>query len=332
MINRRILALGAAAGSIGVPLLLRAQPGRQPRVVWVGFGPLVPGDQPILGPWHRGFQDLGYVEGRNISLEYRYVEAAPEGRAERLADLLATLVQQNVDVLFSPRPEVVLAAMRATRTIPIVFATIGDPVGTGLVDTLARPGGNVTGISFDSSPEIAGKQLQLLHELVPRGHTLGMLLWHSIDGNAFVRAAQAAGNAMGVQLLAVEVREAGEFDAAFASLASHLVAGTLVLGSAYNWVHRERLAALAAKHRMPAIYGVRDAVVAGGLMAYGPNLADEYRRAAIYIDKILKGTKPADLPVEQPTKFEFVVNLQAARVLGITIPQAMLVRADEVIQ
>jgi putative ABC transport system substrate-binding protein len=158
VINRRILALGAAAGSLAVPLLLRAQASRQPRVVWVGFGPLVPGDQPILDAWHKGFQDLGYVEGRNISLEYRYVEAAPEGRAERLADLLVTLVQQKVDVLYSGRPEVVLAAMRATRTIPIVFATIGDPVGTGLVDTLARPGGNVTGISFDSSPEIAGRE------------------------------------------------------------------------------------------------------------------------------------------------------------------------------
>jgi putative ABC transport system substrate-binding protein len=189
---------------------------------------------------------------------------------------------------------------------------------------LARPGGNVTGISFDASPDLAGKQLQPLHELVARGRTRGMLLWHSIDGNAFVCAARVAGNAMGVQLLAVEVHEAGEFDAAFARLGEPFDLGNY-RGSAYTWVHRERFAALAAKHRMPAIYGGRDAVVAGGLMLYEP------RRAAIYVDKILEGAKLADLPVEQPTRFEFVVSLKAALALGIAIPWSALLRADEVI-
>jgi len=230
------------------------------------------------------------------------------------------------------RPEVVKACKRATRTIPIVFATIGDPVGTGLVDSLARPGGNVTGIAFDASPEIAAKNLQLLHELLPRGRSFGMIFWQSPDGEAFVRAAQRSASAMGFQLLAVEVREAGELSAAVASLAAKAVAGLIVIGSAYTWAYRERLAALTAEHRVPAIYANRDSVIAGGLMSYGPVLADQFRRAAVYIDKILRGTRPADLPVEQPTKFELVVNHKTARILGIAFPQSLLLQADEATQ
>lgn len=237
-----------------------------------------------------------------------------------------------MDVIFSVRPEVVQAAMRATRTVPIVFATIGDPVGTGLVDSLARPGGNVTGISFDASPEIAAKNLQLLHEVVPRGRSFGMIYWHSADGEAFVRAAQMSAAATGVRLLAVEVRDAGELSAAFTSLTSQSVAGLIVIGSAYTWVYRERLVALAAKHRLPAIYANRDSAIAGGLMSYGPVLADQFRRAAIYVDRILRGTRPADLPVEQPTKFELIVNHRTANDLGITLPQALLLRVDEAIR
>lgn len=329
MIRRQVVVLGAAGSVAG---FLRAQPAKPPRVVWVGFGQLVAGDQAILDPWHKAFRDLGYVEGRSISLEYRYVDAAPEGREERLAVLLGGLVEQKVDVVFSVRPEVVQAAMRATRTIPIVFATIGDPVGTGLVSSLARPGGNVTGISFDASPEIAAKNLQLLHELVPRGRSFGMIHWHSADGESFVRAAQTSAAAMGVQLLAVEVRDAGELSAAFASLTDQSVAGLIVIGSAYTWVHRERLVALAAKHRLPAIYANRDSVLAGGLMSYGPILAEQFRRAAIYIDRILRGARPAELPVEQPTKFELIVNQKTARALGLVFPPSLLLRVDEEIR
>lgn len=301
-------------------------------MVWVGFGPLLAGDQAILDPWHKAFRDLGYVEGRSISLEYRYVDAAPEGREERLAVLLGGLVEQKVDVVFSVRPEVVQAAMRATRAIPIVFATIGDPVGTGLVSSLARPGGNVTGISFDASPEIAAKNLQLLHELVPRGRSFGMIYWHSADGESFVRAAQASANVMGVRLLAVEVRDAGELSSAFTRFTDESVAGLIVIGSAYTWVHRERLVELAAKHRLPAIYANRDSVIAGGLMSYGPILAEQFRRAAIYIDRILRGARPAELPVEQPTKFELIVNQKTAQVLGIVFPPSLSLRVDEEIR
>ena len=331
MIRRRTVALGTAVAVVAAHSILSAQTAKLPRVVWVGFGPLVAGDRVIYDPWRQSFRDLGYIEGR-ISLEYRYVEAAAEGREERLADLLASLIQQKVDVIFSVRPEIVQASMRATRAIPIVFAAIGDPVGTGLVDSLARPGGNVTGISFDASPEIAAKNLQLLYEMVPRGRSFGMILWHSPDGESFVRAAKSSATAMGIQLLAVEVGEAGELSAAFATLADQSVAGLIVIGSAYTWVHRERLVALAAKHRLPAIYANRDSVIAGGLMSYGPVLADQFRRAAIYIDRILRGTRPADLPVEQPAKFELIVNHKTAKTLGIAFPQSLLLRVDEAIQ
>lgn len=333
MIYRRILMFGAAAVSISAPSALLAQVTKAPRVVWVGFGALVPAsDQPVLDPWHKGFQELGYVEGANLLLEYRYVEAAPEGRSGRLADLLATLIRQKVDVLFSPRPEVILAAKQATRSIPIVFATIGDPVGSGLVESIARPGGNVTGIAFDSSSAFAGKQLQLLREVVPRGRSFGVLSWNSPDAAEFIAAAQSAGSAMGVVLRAAEVRDAGELNAVFAMFSSQSVAGILVVGSAYTFVHRERLATLAANNRMPAIYANRHSVDAGGLMSYGPILGEQFRRAAIYIDKILKGAKPGDLPVEQPAKFELVVNLKAAKALGITVSNTVLLQANEVIK
>lgn len=334
MIRRRIVVLLTAGAVIAAHShsILWAQTSRPPRVVWVGFGPLVAGDQAILEPWRKGFQDLGYVEGRSISLEYRYIEAATEGREERLANLLAALIRDKVDVIFSVRPEVVRAAMRATHTIPIVFATIGDPVGTGLVDSLARPGGNVTGISFDASPEIAAKNLQLLHEVVPRGRSFGMIYWHSVDGEAFVRAAQASAATMGVQLLAVEVRDAGELSAAFGNLTGQSVAGLVVIGSAYTWVYRERLVALAAAHRLPAIYANRDSAIAGGLMSYGPLLADQFRRASIYVDRVLRGTRPAELPVEQPTKFELIVNHRTAKDLGIAFPQSLLLQVDEAIR
>ncbi len=333
MIDRRTVMCCAAAVSVSIPRTLLAQATKLPRVVWVGFGPLVPDDRTIVEPWHKAFQELGYVEGRNLLLEYLYVEASLEGRAERLAELLGTLIRQKVDVLFSPRPEIILAAKQATRTIPVVFAGIGDPVGAGLVQSLARPGGNVTGISFDAAPALAGKQLQLLHELVPDGRTLGMLTWRAgLDTGPFIDAAQAAASAIGVRLLPVEVRDASELDAAFASFVSQSVSGVLVLGAAYAWVHREQLAALAARNRLPAIYAMREAAVSGGLMSYGPIVAEHVRRAVVLIDKILKGAKPADLPVEQPSKFDFVVNLKAAKALGIAIPRSLLVRADEIIQ
>jgi putative tryptophan/tyrosine transport system substrate-binding protein len=215
--------------------------------------------------------------------------------------------------------------------VPIVFATIGDPVGAGIVDSLVRPGGNVTGISYDSTPEIAGKQLQLLHELLPGARSFGLVVWKgSVDTRPFIDAARAAASVVGVVLLPIE-SDAKDLEAVYVEFARQSVAGVLVLGSAYAFVHRVRLSALAARHRLPAMYAMRESVAAGGLMSYGPIIAEQFSRAAVMVDKILKGAKPGELPVEQPTTFEFIVNLKVARSLGIEVPRTLLLRADEVI-
>jgi ABC-type uncharacterized transport system substrate-binding protein len=332
MVSRRFLILAAATATTNSLSLARAQGGRPPFVAWVGFGSPVPSDEPVKGPWNRAFRELGYVPGRTLRLEYRYVDAPAEQRAARLDSLLRELLGEGVDVLFSPRPEILLAAKRATSTVPIVFATIGDPVGAGIVDSLVRPGGNVTGIAYDATPDIAGKQLQLLHELLPRGRTFALVAWKgSLDMRPFVEAARAAGSVVGVELLPFESADGKDLDAAYADFARQSVAGVLVLGSAYAFVHRARLSALAARHRLPAMYAMREAVTAGGLMSYGPPIGEQFTRAAAMVDKILKGASPADLPVEQPTTFEFIVNVKVARSLGLAVPRALLLRADEVI-
>jgi len=328
MIDRRA-ASAALAAALFAAAALRAQPARIPLVVWVGIDPLVPGEEAIVEPLRDGLRELGYIEGKSIVFEYRHTNRRPD----RVDALIQEQIQRKVDVMFSARPDVLLAAMRATRSIPIVFCAVDDPVGAGIVESLAKPGRNVTGLSWDSTPKIAAKQFQLLRELVSTGRRLGLLWNPDIRGSpAFVREARAAADASATGLDLFEMRAPADFEAAFAAMASAGVAAVLVLGSWFTWLHRERLAGLAARHRMPAIYGNRDSVVAGGLMSYGANLADEFRRAAGYIDKILKGSQPADLPVEQPTKFELVVSLKAAKALGIAIPQPLLLRADEVIQ
>ena len=276
-----------------------------------------------------GLRELGYVEGKSIVFEYRHAN----GRPDRLPALIEEQIREKVDIIFSATPHVVLAAMRATRSIPIVFSTIDDPVGAGIVESLARPGANVTGVSWDSTPKIAGKQFQLLRELVPGGREFAVLRNPDIKGSlAFLHETQATAKASGAALTSFEVRAPIDFEAAFASMSGTGVKAVVILGSWFTWLHRERLAGLAAKHRLPAIYGNRDSVLAGGLMSYGANLADEFRRAAGYMDRILRGAKPADLPVEQPTKFEFVINLKTAKALGLTLPPSLLQRADEVIE
>jgi putative ABC transport system substrate-binding protein len=330
--SRRFALLQAAAVATGTPWLTLARAAGAPLVVWVGFGSLVPNDRPVKEPWDKAFRDLGYVAGQTLRLEYRYVPASPEGRAERLDNLLRQLLSEGVNVLFSPRVEVLLAAKRATSTVPIVFATIGDPVGAGVVDSLVHPGGNVTGISYDSTPEIAGKQLQLLHELVPGGRTFGLVAWKgSVDTRPFIEAARAAGRIVNVALLPFESRDGSDLEAAYAEFARRSVAGVLVLGSAHAFVHRVRLSELAAKHRLPAMYAMRESVTSGGLMSYGPIIGEQFIRAAVMIDKIMKGAKPGELPVEQPATFEFVINLKVARTLGLDVPRTLLLRADEVI-
>jgi putative ABC transport system substrate-binding protein len=279
----------------------------------------------------QGLRDLGYVEGRNVVIEYRDAE----GKLDRLPALAAELVALKVDVIVAPPTVAALAAKQATRTLPIVFAVAGDPVQSGLITSLARPGGNVTGLST-LALELVGKRLELLKQAVP-GVTRVAVLWQPggqgerTDKN-LLKEADVAARALGVRLQFVEARRPADFDRAFADMTRARTGALTVLGNNMFIIERRRLVDLAAKTRLPAVYGGREFVDAGGLMAYAPNAADLFRRAATYVDKILKGANPADLPVEQPTKFELVINLKTAKALGLTIPQSVLGRADEVIQ
>jgi putative tryptophan/tyrosine transport system substrate-binding protein len=251
----------------------------------------------------------------------------------RLPDLAAELVRLNVDVIFAPGSAETEATQNATRTIPIIMATVGDPVGRGAIASLPHPGRNVTGLSYSVGYEIFGKQLELLKEAVPKVSRVAVL------GNPrnphygpALREAQVAGRSLGVQLQVLEARDPNEFDRAFTAMVKQRAEALLVLADPMSLQHRTPLAQLAGKNRIPSIYGFREYVDAGGLLSYGPNLSDLFRRAATYVDKILKGAKPADLPVEQPSKFELIINLKTAKGLGLTIPQSVLLQADELIQ
>jgi ABC-type uncharacterized transport system substrate-binding protein len=281
--------------------------------------------------FRQGLRDLGYIEGRNVVIEIR----SAEGKLERLPALAAELVALRVDVILAAGTPHALAAKQATRTIPIVFAAGTDPVMDGLVTSLARPGGNVTGLSSLGS-ELVAKRLELLKQAVP-GVSRVAVLWHpgalgERTEKDMLKEAEVAARALGVRLQFVEARGPADFDRAFSDMTRARVDALTLLTSTMFLSERRRLVALAAKHRLPAVYPWRDVVDAGGLMSYGPDLADLFRRAATYVDKILKGAKPGDLPVEQPTKFELVINLKTAKALGLTIPQSLLQRADEVIQ
>jgi putative ABC transport system substrate-binding protein len=315
---------------LAAPLRVEAQQAAKvPRIGWLANNPAASLHPPEA--FRQGLRDLGYVEGRNVVIEYRNAE----GKPERLPALAAELVALKVDVILAAIVLAALAAKQATKTIPIVFASVADPVTSGLVTSLARPGGNVTGLSI-LSPELIGKRLELLTQAVP-GVSRVAVLWELGGGGEpadkdVLKRAEVAGQALGVRLHFVEARD-GDFDRAFSDM-TRARAGALTMlpsgGMFFN--ERRRLVDLAAKNRLPAVYPWREAVDAGGLMAYGPRIADLYRRAATYVDKILKGAKPADLPVEQPTKFELVINLKTAKALGLTIPPSLLARADEVIQ
>ena len=281
--------------------------------------------------FRQGLRDLGYVEGHSVVIEYR--DAG--GKFEQLPALAAELVALKVDVIVAPTTPTVLAAKQATRTIPIVFATAGDPVTSGLVSSLARPGGNATGLSV-LAPELVGKRLELLAQAVPGG-SRAALLWQpgamgERTGKDLLKEAEVAGRALGVRIQFVEARGPEDFDRAFSDITRAHAGALTVLPSNMFTNERRRLVDLAAKNRVPTVYPAREFVDAGGLMAYGTNIADLYRRAATYVDKILRGAKPADLPVEQPTKFELVINLKTAKALGLTIPPSVLARADQVIE
>ena len=273
----------------------------------------------------QGLRDLGYIEEKNIAFEYRYAE----GKANRLPTLAAELVRLEVDVIVTT-PIATRPAKEATNTIPIVSPQLGDPVGSGLVASLARPGGNITGLS-QFSPELAGKRLELLKEVVPKINRVAYLR-HADSPEDALKGLQAAAPALGMQIQILAVRSPNDFDSVFEAVLRERVNALIIANNPIINTHYKRIIDFAAKNRLPAIYPVSEFVDAGGLMFYGVNFLDLWHRAAIYVDKILKGTKPADLPVQQPTKFEFIINLKAAKQISLTIPPNVLVRADKVIK
>ena len=278
-----------------------------------------------LEGFQQGLRELGYVEGKNIAIESRF----GEGKEDRIRELAAELVSLKVDVIVASGLAG-RAAKNATQTIPIVFAAVQDPVASGLVDSLAKPGGNVTGLS-NLAPELSGKRLELLKEVVPKITRVGVL-WGSTRTPVTVKEAQAAAKALGLQFQLLEVRDSKDFDTVFETATKNHVQALLTIPGAFVNTHQGRILDFATKNRLPAMYGEPEFVDAGGLMSYAPNSADLFRRAATYVDKILKGSKPADLPVEQPMKFELVINLKAAKQIGLTIPPNVLARADKVIK
>jgi len=311
---------------LAAPLATEAQP--PGKVYRIGY--LAP-DSPPAHLWEAlldGLRERGYLEGRNLVFERRF----SEGQAERFPELAAELVRLRVDCIIVPTTPAALAAKHATQTIPIVFTSSLDPVGAGLVASLARPGGNLTGLSA-FGPELSGKRLELLKEVVPAMTRVAVLCNAANPANAAVwQETQAAARTLGLQLHAQDVRGSKDLEGAFARTAQVRPEALLVLGDTLLGMYEQQIAEFAAQHHLPSMFVRRESVMAGGLMSYASSLPARYRRAVDYVDKILKGTKPADLPVEQPTKFELVINLKTAQALGITIPPTLLFRADEVIQ
>ena len=285
-------------------------------------------NQNFLDAFRQGLRDQGYVDGQNITLEARWAD----GRSERFPELIGELIRLKPRVILTISLPAARAAKSATTTVPIVFIG-GDPVGSGLIPSLARPGGNLTGLSLSLGEEFSGKWLELLKEAVPKISRVAVLWNPANPANvAYFTVLSGAAKKLAVQLQSEEVRDPGGIDGAFASMSAGRVEALIVVLDPLTVTHRGRIAELAAKNRLPSMSGFREFADAGGLMTYGANIADLCRRAAAYVDKILKGAKPADLPVEQPTKFEFVINMKTAKALGLTIPQSIRVRADEIIQ
>jgi putative ABC transport system substrate-binding protein len=277
----------------------------------------------------RKLRELGWIEGQNVIIEYRWAE----GDVERLPGLAAELVRSNMDVIVAPAGSAALAAKGATSSIPIVMIFPSDPVEIGLVASLRRPGGNITGTTFTTGPEIFGKQLQILKEALPRASRVAILSNPADRSFALqMSEVETAARALRIRPYHVEARGPDDFERAFATMARERVDALLVHATSTFLAHRSRLAELAVNGRLPTMYSFRENVEAGGLMAYAVNMADFVGRSAVYVDKILKGAKPADLPVEQPTKFELVINLKTAKAIGLTIPQSLLLRADKVIE
>jgi putative ABC transport system substrate-binding protein len=327
--ERRAFMAILTGGIVAAPLAAEAQQAAEvARIGVLGGGSAA---TPLREAFLQGLRDLGYVEGRTVVIEYRF----DEEKLERLPALAAELVALKVDVIVTGSTPAAIAAKQATRTIPIVFAAVIDPVADGLVTSLARPGGNVTGLAT-LGPDLVGKRLEHLKQVVP-GVTRVAVLWQpgavpERTEKDMLKQADVAARTLGVRLQFVEARGPADFGRAFSDMTRARAGALTVWGSQLFFNERRRLADLAAKNRLPALYGTKESVHAGGLMSYGPDIAYMFRRLATYVDKILKGANPADLPVEQPTKFELVINLKTAKALGLTIPQSVLGRADEVIR
>jgi putative tryptophan/tyrosine transport system substrate-binding protein len=321
-----ITLLGGAA--VEWPLVAHAQQKAMPVIGYLSStsaGPLAP----LVAAFRQGLSETGYVEAQNVTIEYRWAE----GDYDRLPALAADLVGRKVDVIVAAGgPSSALAAKSATSTIPIVFTAVNDPVAVGLVASLARPGGNVTGFN-GMGVELMPKRLELLSELVPKADVIALLV-NPNDANAerMIRDVQEASRVKGLQLHVLKADSEGEIETAFASLVQLHAGGLLVGPDAFFLSRRDQLVALASRQTVPAIYPWRELAAAGGLMSYGAGLSAIYRQVGIYVGKILKGAKPADLPVEQPTRFELVVNFKTARALGVTVPPSILSRATEVIE
>ena len=328
MKRRGFLAL-ASGSLLAASLAAEAQqPGKVYRVGILTNKASDPAEARLWQAFRSGLRERGWIEGQNIVIEFR----AAEGNTARLPELAADLVRLKVDLIVARASIFVKPAKEATSSIPIVFLTHADPVGTGHVASLARPGGNITGLAMLMT-DLAPKGLELLISAVPVAQRIAVL-WNpdTPSHTPALKAVEDAGRPLRVQLQAVGVRTAGELEGAFAAMARARAQAVLVLGTAIFLAERQRVAELAIKHRLPTMSMIKDVVEAGGLMSYSPNWDDLYRRGAIYVDKILKGAKPADLPVEQATTFELVINLKTAKALGLTIPPSLLLRADQVIE
>ena len=317
-------------GILVAPLTAGAQPGAKiPKVGILNPGTATGGAAPLIEAFKQGMRERGYIEGQRVVFELR----SGDFKRERLAEAAAELVRMKVDVILTSTDEAIAAVKQQTQAIPIVMANSSDPVGTGFVASLARPGGNITGNS-GMSPELAGKRLELLREVIP-GLTRVAMLWNpDLRGGVLdYKETESAARALHLQLISVEATRAGELDRAFAAMTTGRAEALFVTGpNPVAFSNRSEIARLAQKNRLPAIYPGTDFVDAGGLMAYGSSPAELWRRAAVYVDKILKGARPGDLPVEQPTKFELAINLKAAKGVGLTIPPALVRRADRVVE
>ena len=330
MVSRRRFLAVAAGGVVAAPSAVRAQ--KPARIGYLLTGALEsPETRAALDVFRQGLREHSYVEGQNIVIEYR----TAEGRIERFPELARDLVRLKVDLIVAGTTPSARGARQATTTVPIVAFAMGDPVGDGLVESLARPGGNLTGLTF-LGPQLVPKRLEILKELLPKVARVGALWQRGAFSertmNDMWKETEAAARTLGVQLHPVEARGPDDLDGAFSRMAGARVDAVFVFPSTMLFNERRRLVALAAKVRLPAMFNAREFVEIGGLIGYGASLADLIRRSGIYVDKILKGARPADLPVEQPTKFDLTINLKTARALGLTIPPAVLARADRVIE